>query len=222
MVTSVDGSGTFMRELKRRKVLRTGVYYVLVCVLILMTVGVGFPALGYETGQASKSLLWVALAGLPISLGLSWYFQLTPRGIVRTTSFVERRVLRNMAPINDQRHSKLSDHMDLQSAQQEFAWIVSAETGPLKGLRYGIADTLVLGSSLDCDIAVVSSHISPEHARLELKGDELTVRDLGSSNGTVVNGKAVQVSQTLQHEDELRLHEVVFRVTQSPQAPELA
>jgi len=46
-------------------------------------------------------------------------------------------------------------------------------------------------------------------------GDELVVEDLGSSNGTVVNGKLVVGKQTLRHKDEMRLHDIVFRVTES-------
>jgi len=83
-------------------------------------------------------------------------------------------------------------------------------------LSFGISRTTVLGRALDCDIAMVSPHVSREHARLDLDEDQqLYVEDMGSSNGTVVNGKPVQSRQALHHEDELRFHDIIFRVTES-------
>ena len=74
---------------------------------------------------------------------------------------------------------------------------------------------MVLGRALECDIAIVSHHVSRQHARLELEDGQLYVEDLGSSNGTVVNGKKVAGRRALQHDDELRFHDIIFRVTES-------
>lgn len=135
-------------------------------------------------------------------------------GGTRTTSFVERRVLRNMSPINDQRHTDASNPSE-EKTKADYDWVISAETGPLTGLSYGVSGPVVVGRSLDCDIAVVSEHMSPRHACLDLKDGQLMVEDLGSSNGTVVNGKAVHGSCPLHHEDEVRFHDVIFRVTRT-------
>src|SRR6056297_994903 len=97
--------GSFLRELKRRRILRAGAWYLGICAIVLLLAVVLSPVIGFDVGQVSQVLLVAALLGLPAVLALAWYFQLTPRGIARTTSFVERRVLRNMAPINDQRHA---------------------------------------------------------------------------------------------------------------------
>jgi len=202
------GGGSLLRELKRRKVLRAGALYLAICVILLLG-SLFLPASGAD---GTRSLLLIAaLLGLPVVLVLAWYFQLTPRGIVRTTSFVERRVLRN----NDQRHAA-EPGTDRQSvAEGDYRWVISAETGPLTGLRFGIDRAVELGRSVDCDIAVVSSHVSPRHARLEPREGELVVEDLGSDKGTVVNGRRVAGRCALRDEDELRLHDVVFRVTEN-------
>jgi hypothetical protein len=53
--------------------------------------------------------------------------------------------------------------------------------------------------------------LSREHAELRLSGDQVGLNDLGSTNGTCVNGQ--RVSQAILHDgDELRLGECVFRV----------
>ena len=53
--------------------------------------------------------------------------------------------------------------------------------------------------------------LSREHAELRVSGNQVGLNDLGSTNGTCVNGQ--RVSQAILHDgDELRLGECVFRV----------
>jgi hypothetical protein len=206
--------GSFLRELKRRKVAQSSFYYIVVCWVALQVADFVFPAIGVDADQGSRVLLYIAVLGFPVNFALAWYFQMTSRGVTRTTTFVERRVLRNMAPINDQRHSKVSNYVQKEQ-DQDFGWIISAETGPLTGLSFGVPGPIVVGRSLECDIAVVSPHVSRRHACLDLEDGQLMVEDLGSSNGTVVNGKAIQERHPLHHEDEVRFHDIIFRVTES-------
>lgn len=207
-------ASTFLRELKRRKVLHAAAFYLVFCGLALLLADIVFPAIGMDTDPASLVLLYIAILGFPVICAGAWFFQVTPRGATRTTSFVERRVLRNMAPINDQRHRGESDAQQTRD-KPDYRWIISAQTGPLTGLSYGVPGSIVLGRSLECDIALVSQHISRRHARLDLQDGRLMIEDLGSSKGTVVNGKAIQGPHPLQHEDELRFHDIIFRVTES-------
>ncbi len=48
-----------------------------------------------------------------------------------------------------------------------------------------------LGRSPDADIRLVDDGISRHHARLTLTGMSIQVEDLGSSNGTYVNGERI-------------------------------
>jgi adenylate cyclase len=57
-------------------------------------------------------------------------------------------------------------------------------------LRDGIS--LVMGRAPTCDIPVSDPTISRRHAELVADGDALRIRDLGSSNGTFVNGVRVE------------------------------
>ena len=50
---------------------------------------------------------------------------------------------------------------------------------------------LVVGRSATCDLAVADPFLSRQHARIQRRGDEIRVEDLGSSNGTRVNGEPV-------------------------------
>lgn len=62
--------------------------------------------------------------------------------------------------------------------------------------------TVVVGRSPECDISIVDSNVSRRHAEIQPRGDGFVVVDLGSTNGTRVNG--VRVSEReLQDGDEL-------------------
>ena len=66
----------------------------------------------------------------------------------------------------------------------------------------------MIGRAPACDLVFDDSAISREHARVEVDGDAVVVRDLRSRNGTWVNGERTETAE-LQPGDEL----VVGRVT---------
>jgi hypothetical protein len=81
-----------------------------------------------------------------------------------------------------------------------------------------------VGRHDDCWIRIKSSQVSRRHCEIFESGGKLTIRDLGSSNGTYVNGKRVLGQQALTLGDELTLGAVTLRVAKlgqaaAPQAP---
>ena len=69
-----------------------------------------------------------------------------------------------------------------------------------------------LGRHDDCVIRIKSSQVSRRHCEIHEADGQLTVRDLGSSNGTFVNGKRVLGQQLLKVGDELTVGSVTLRV----------
>jgi predicted component of type VI protein secretion system len=69
-----------------------------------------------------------------------------------------------------------------------------------------------LGRHDDCLIRIKSSQVSRRHCEVFESGGRLNVRDLGSSNGTFVNGKRVMGQQPLKPGDELTIGAVTLRV----------
>jgi len=62
--------------------------------------------------------------------------------------------------------------------------------GFYEGLEVPIdRDRFVIGRGVDAHLAVAEPTISRLHAALEREGDALVLQDLGSTNGTRVNGK---------------------------------
>jgi predicted component of type VI protein secretion system len=75
-----------------------------------------------------------------------------------------------------------------------------------------------LGRHDDCVIRIRSAQVSRRHCELYEVGDQLMLRDLGSSNGTFVNGKRVTGEHPLKHGDELTVGSVTLRVAKVGQA----
>lgn len=72
-------------------------------------------------------------------------------------------------------------------------------------------EILAIGRKPDNDIHVDNLAVSSRHARVVLKGGAALVEDLGSTNGTFVNGKRVK-RQVLKHGDIIRIgkHSLTF------------
>jgi len=71
--------------------------------------------------------------------------------------------------------------------------------------------TLVLGRSTGCDILLDSSAASKRHAEIRVQGGTVTLVDLGSTNGTRVNGELVH-EHVLESGDSLELADVVLQI----------
>ncbi|HEX6487421.1 MAG TPA: FHA domain-containing protein [Candidatus Dormibacteraeota bacterium] len=79
------------------------------------------------------------------------------------------------------------------------------EAGPDTGLTIVVSQpAATLGRALDNDFVLRDPCVSGHHARLEMHGDQVAIVDLGSTNGTSVNGMQVQRSE-LQDGDRVTL-----------------
>lgn len=70
-------------------------------------------------------------------------------------------------------------------------------------------DMTVVGRREDCDLRIPLGEVSRKHCRLVRDGDTLRLEDLGSSNGTFLNGQRVQES-VLQPGDSVQIGPVIF------------
>src|SRR4051812_39947507 len=69
----------------------------------------------------------------------------------------------------------------------------------------------VIGRREDCDLRVAIGNVSRKHSRIILGDDAAEIEDLGSSNGTIVNGKKVRTAR-LAAGDVLNIGPVIFVV----------
>jgi serine phosphatase RsbU (regulator of sigma subunit) len=68
--------------------------------------------------------------------------------------------------------------------------VIPAEGAPFEHPLRG--DSLVVGRALDSDLSLSDPFLSRRHSRFFRTGAELFVEDLGSRNGTIVNGQTIQ------------------------------
>jgi ABC-type multidrug transport system ATPase subunit/pSer/pThr/pTyr-binding forkhead associated (FHA) protein/ABC-type multidrug transport system permease subunit len=74
-------------------------------------------------------------------------------------------------------------------------------------------ESMVFGRHPDCDQVLNYPMVSARHARLSRRGQQLVLEDLGSSNGTFVNGQRVRAAVLIQPGDVIGLGTFTFTLT---------
>lgn len=96
--------------------------------------------------------------------------------------------------------------------------------GWLEGLRGSLAGrkleldkpAQVFGREAGNDVQVPDGRISRQHARIQRAADGYIIEDLGSTNGTFINGARLRKPQALQPGDEIALGDSLFVFRQAP------
>lgn len=91
------------------------------------------------------------------------------------------------------------------------SWGLKANHSALANRVFTLKTENIVGRSNDCDITLAAAHLSRRHAKLMVKEGLLYVKDLGSSNGTYLNGKRVTEAR-VKRGDDLRFDTLSFGV----------
>lgn len=83
--------------------------------------------------------------------------------------------------------------------------VLVGQSGPLNGQRWMVRDNIVLGRDMECDIIIPSRQVSRKHAHLILSKSGVTIEDLGSKNGTHLNGSLVKEQKKLKDGDVIQI-----------------
>jgi hypothetical protein len=87
---------------------------------------------------------------------------------------------------------------------------VETAAGLRDGVAYDLSDGAVLGRGDQSDIQLEDSFASTSHARLQPQGDVVVLEDLGSTNGTYLNGEPLRGPQPLHVGDRIRIGDSEF------------
>lgn len=79
---------------------------------------------------------------------------------------------------------------------------------------YPLGTRVVIGRLDSCDIPIHDKSVSREHARLSRLRDGYVIEDLGSTNGTLVNGKRIDEATLLHAGDSVTIGAIEFRFDQ--------
>ncbi len=79
---------------------------------------------------------------------------------------------------------------------------------------------MVVGRRPTCDIQLDFENISGKHCMLRLLNGVWNVRDLGSTNGTTVNGSRIATEQSIMPDEEFGVAGHLFTIEYDPAGPE--
>lgn len=79
---------------------------------------------------------------------------------------------------------------------------------------------VIVGRRASCDVCLDFTNVSGKHCELRLIHGVWHVRDLGSTNGTTVNGAAIPSDHVLMPDDELGIADHLFHLDYEPSGPE--
>jgi pSer/pThr/pTyr-binding forkhead associated (FHA) protein len=87
---------------------------------------------------------------------------------------------------------------------------VQTAAGLQAGSAYDLSDGALLGRGEQADIQLEDGFASSRHARLVPQGDVMVLEDLGSTNGTYLNGEPLRGPQPLHAGDRIRIGDSEF------------
>jgi hypothetical protein len=87
---------------------------------------------------------------------------------------------------------------------EEFPSLI-AQSGPLNGQRWVIKDDIIIGRDETCNVIIQNRQVSRYHARFTNLPHGVQLEDLGSKNGTHLNGREVIEPVILQDGDLIQI-----------------
>ena len=191
----------FLVDLSRSRVMRAAGAYVVTVLLLARVISDFFPAFGLPV-SILRALAILAILGLPVVLLVAWRYDVTPEGVVST-----RRKGWDALAEPEQSSSEVTASVRSRHNPIGAGHVVASWTDP-DGVvqRKEFFKPFVIGRDLASDIHLQDERVSRAHAVLWAEGGRWRVRDLGSSNGTWLDGELIKMT-TIPTRCKLRAHE---------------
>lgn len=171
----------------------------------------------------------ILLSGLKIGyLALLWFFILLGVNVIRTDLFGQRVPTSELpapgSPTGRLRSGRrprpqLPPQPQLQPERTAPAAVLPARLVVTNGPHMGMAAEVeragtyvVIGRSPDCAIVLDDDYVSTRHSRVVNGETGLYLEDLGSTNGTYVNGRRITAPTSVGTEDEIRIGRTILRL----------
>ncbi|GIV90517.1 MAG: hypothetical protein KatS3mg055_3035 [Chloroflexus sp.] len=147
----------------------------------------------------------LAVASMVASVMVGGYAPQLTRAIGSTVMTVTESVSRTMAAVTG-----VVGGGRKRSVRSPHGVLVVERSATLSGTEYAVRDTFVIGKK-DADITITDSLVSRRHARLLVQNSQVSIEDLGSTNGTFIRrsgGLVIEVNgspEALEDGDEVLL-----------------
>lgn len=90
--------------------------------------------------------------------------------------------------------------------------MVVVRSDTLSGLRFAFGAGCTVGRSSDSDVVVDDAYASDFHFRIAVHDGAAILSDLGSTNGTYLNGRRVTVPTTLSRGDSIQIGNTILEI----------
>ncbi|REK19340.1 MAG: FHA domain-containing protein [Actinobacteria bacterium] len=102
--------------------------------------------------------------------------------------------------------------ISLKRERREGTRLLMVRSETQQGTEIEVSDATVLGRSSEADVLLDDPYASEFHMRLLAQENGLVLHDLGSTNGTYVNGRRVTAPTTLRRGDSVQVGKTVMEV----------
>jgi len=82
--------------------------------------------------------------------------------------------------------------------------------GPVAGKEFPVSDGIILGRAFDANVRIDDLSVSRHHAKITQTARGFVLNDLGSSNGTMLNGAWVHAPTPLRDGDNIQICQAMF------------
>ena len=108
----------------------------------------------------------------------------------------------------------IGSHLEisLRRKRREGTKIVMIKSETQQGTDVEVEDVTVLGRSAEADVLLDDPYASEFHMRLVAQENGMVLHDLGSTNGTYINGRRVTAPTTLRRGDNIQVGKTVMEV----------
>ena len=102
--------------------------------------------------------------------------------------------------------------ISLRRQRREGTKVVMVKSETQQGTELEVEDVTVLGRSPEADVLLDDPYASEFHMRLVAQENGMVLHDLGSTNGTYINGRRVTAPTTLRRGDNIQVGKTVMEV----------
>jgi len=103
-------------------------------------------------------------------------------------------------------------HLRAETARSEAPTVAVTDSPAQTGLVFRVTRPLVLGRSPEADVVLGDPYASDFHARLVFQAGEVRLQDLGSTNGTYLNGERMTAPMSLRPGDQIRVGQTIMEL----------
>jgi len=159
---------------------------------------------------------WCALSAMEQALTEEWAAYLQEKAAERGYTMVGRPAVRvevddNLPQGQIRLHSRFSEEEGTPEVESTKPFRATSQLtlrvikGPDSGLVFSLPEKeIIIGRRPTCHVVLTDANVSRQHAVIERQGDVYWLNDLGSTNGTFVNGERV-TRQPLRSGDRIRV-----------------